>query len=280
MEEQMINQELFEEIVEEIVEGDDEEELTITPIIKNKPKKVTQTVDFTSLNKDELKTKCKELGIKGYSSKNKQELITLIQYKLGNETESNSIISVASCKLATKLSAKDTYTTEVLQQCYNIHKSYVEQIKNLSKNLGIKVRLPSIPEYISENIIKFIIHKNGDESSSWNCSTGDLYSQIEGKQECKCFTSDGPISFTPSSEWDAIYFLDAREWLNDNFTLYRVKLKKQSDEWKNIPMNKKQTFDDQCKQGRRPRIGWDLLHKHIEDYCEKIYEGTFDEIIN
>ena len=57
-------------------------------------------------------------------------------------------------------------------------------------------------------------------------------------------------------------------------------MKKQSDEWKNIPMNKKQSFDDQCKQGRRPRIGWDSLHKYIKDHCEKIYEGTFDEIIN
>jgi hypothetical protein len=41
-----------------------------------------------------------------------------------------------------------------------------------------------------------------------------------GFQECKCFTSDGPLSFTPSSNWDVIYFLDARDWLNDNFILY------------------------------------------------------------
>lgn len=228
-------------------------------------------IDLTKFSKDELKDKCKELGIKGYSSKNKQTLIGLIQDKLGLVTEHDT-----NCKV-TKSSKEDKYTKDILKQFYNVHKSYVEQIKELSKKIDIKVRFPCIPEYISENIIKFIIHKNGDESSNWNCS-GDLYSQIEGKQECKCFTSDGPISFTPSSNWDIIYFLDAREWLNDNFILYRVNLKKQSDEWKNIPMNKNQSFDDQCKQGRRPRIAWDSLYKYIEDHCEKIYEGTFEGI--
>jgi hypothetical protein len=283
MEEQMINVELIEENFEEndFEENDfEEEELVITPVKKNKGEKINMPeIDLTKLSKDELKGKCKELGIKGYSSKNKQELIGLIQHKLGQVTEHDSNISTTNCKLVTKHSKEDKYTKDILKQFYNVHKSYVEQIKELSKKIDIKVRLPSIPEYISENIIKFIIHKNGDESSNWNCS-GDLYSQIEGKQECKCFTSPGPISFTPSSEWDIIYFLDAREWLNDNFIVYRVNLTKQSDEWKHIPMNKKQSFDDQCKQGRRPRIGWDSLHKYIEDHCEKIYEGTFNEIIN
>jgi hypothetical protein len=279
MEEQMINVELIEENFEE--NDFVEQELVITPVKKNKgeEKIIMPEIDLTKLSKDELKDKCKELGIKGYSSKNKKELIGLIQYKLGQVTEYDSNISITNCKLVTKPSKEDKYTKDILKKFYNLHKSYVEQIKALSKNIDIKVRLPCIPEYISENIIKFIIHKNGDESSNWNCP-GDLYSQIEGKQECKCFTSDGPISFTPSSKWDIIYFLDAREWLNDKFILYRVNLKKQSDEWKNIPMNKDQSFDDQCKQGRRPRIAWDSLHKYIEDHCEKIYEGTFDEIIN
>jgi hypothetical protein len=267
-------------INDNIVDENFEEEIYILPKKQTKTKKnkgeekiIMPEIDLTKFSKDELKGKCKELGIKGYSSKNKQELIGLIQDKSGQVTEHDT-----NCKV-TKSSKEDKYTKDILKQFYNVHKSYVEQIKELSKNIDIKVRLPCIPEYISENIIKFIIHKNGDESSNWNCP-GDLYSQIEGKQECKCFTSDGPISFTPSSKWDIIYFLDAREWLNDKFILYRVNLKKQSDEWKNIPMNKNQSFDDQCKQGRRPRIGWDLLHKYIEDYCEKIYEGTFDEIIN
>jgi hypothetical protein len=235
---------------------------------------ICNDIDLTKLNKKELCDKCKELGIKCYTSKNKSQLIEIIKNKLEGGEISNSDIE------PNKNTKIDTFTKSNLIQFYNLHKSYVEGIKELSKKEGIKVRFPSIPEYISENIIKFIIHKTGDESSSWNCNTGDLYSQIEGKQECKCFTSDGPISFTPSSEWDVIYFLDARYWLNNNYILYKVNLKKNSDGWKNIPMNKNQTFDDQCKQGRRPRIGWDLLYKHIDNHCEKIYEGTFEEIIN
>ena len=100
----------------------------------------------------------------------------------------------------------------------------------------------------------------------------------EGKQECKCFTSDGPPSFTPSSEWDVIYFLDARKWLNNHFILYRVSLKRTSDEWKNIKVSKSQTFEDQTKQGRRPRITWESLKPQIEPYCEKVYEGIFEDI--
>jgi hypothetical protein len=51
-----------------------------------------------------------------------------------------------------------------------------------------------------------------------------------------------------------------------------------SEEWKNIKVNKNQTFEDQTKNGRRPRIGWNSLHPQIEMYCHKVYEGTFESI--
>jgi hypothetical protein len=172
----------------------------------------------------------------------------------------------------------DNYTKEVLQEQYTLHKAYVKGRIESTKKLGVKVRLPSIPEDISENIVKFIIHnKLTDTSSRWNCK-GDLFSEIEGKQECKCFTSDGPPSFTPTSEWDVIYFLDAKGWMENKLILYRVNLKRTSDEWKNIKVSKKQTFEDQVKQGRRPRITWQMLYPQIMDFCTKIYEGSFDDI--
>jgi hypothetical protein len=115
---------------------------------------------------------------------------------------------------------EDTYTKELLKEQYQLHKTYVIGRKNTTKN-KCKERMPCIPEDISENIVKQIIrNKLNDSTSSWNCKKWDLYSQKEGVQECKCFTSDGPLSFTPSSNWDVIYFLDARDWLNDNFILY------------------------------------------------------------
>jgi len=176
---------------------------------------------------------------------------------------------------------EDSYTKELLIEQYNLHKTYVLGRINTTRDIGVKVRLPSIPEDISENIVKYIIHnKLQDITSRWNCKKGDLHSLKEGKQECKCFTSDGPPSFTPSSDWDIIYFLDARQWLNDTFVLYRIPLQRTSTEWKNIKVSKTQTFEDQSKQGRRPRITWESLKPQIETYCSKIYEGTFDDIFD
>lgn len=188
------------------------------------------------------------------------------------------------CKTILKVESdvcKDSYTKELLREQYNLHKNYVSQRIKTTKEIGVNVRLPNMPEDISENIIKEIIrNKLNDKSSTWDCKTGDLHSQKEGKQECKCFTSDGPLSFTPSSDWDVIYFLDARNWLNDKLALYKVILKMSSIEWKNIKVSKTQTFADQTKQGRRPRITWESLYPSIASNCIKIYDGTFDDIFN
>lgn len=201
---------------------------------------------------------CRDLKIKGTSRKRKHELITLIQDHSTPE---------------------DTYTPELLTEQYRLHKSYVEGRINTTIKVGFKVRLPGLPEDISENIIKYIIHNHlNDRTSRWDCKSGDLQSQTEGKQECKSFTSDGPSSFTPSSDWDVLYFLDARNWLSDRFILYRVPLKRTSDQWQKIKISKTQTFDDQSKQGRRPRIIWDSLKPQIEPYCSKVYDGTFTDI--
>ena len=218
-----------------------------------------------------IKIICKERNIK--TTPNKKTIINLIQKK---EIITKSIINnnIKSIPII-----KDTYTEDLLKQQYILHKSYVIRRTNTTKNTGVTVRLPSIPEDISENIVKQIIrNKLNDKTSSWDCKKGDLYSQKEGKQECKCFTSNGPISFTPSSEWDIIYFLDARLWLNNKFILYRIPLKRTSIEWRNIKVNKSQTFENQIKQTRRPRITWISLYPQIKLYCNKIYEGTFDDI--
>ena len=180
------------------------------------------------------------------------------------------------------LFSQDLYTESVLLCQYKYHKDYIHNRIKSGQELGIKFRFPSIPEDISENIIKFMIHKNGDTSSRWRDrstgDTGDLVSDIEGKQECKSFTSNGPLSFTPTSDWGVLYFLDAREWLDDRYVLYRIGLKRTSKEWQNIKVSKTQTIGDQCRQGRRPRICWNSLYSQIPDLCEKIYDGNFSDI--
>jgi hypothetical protein len=222
---------------------------------------------YSKMKKNELITILKERGIKGYSGKNKNRIIDMI-----NQSEETSISSP-------KEIVEDTYSKELLKEQYTLHKSYVKGRINTTIKIDVKVRLPCIPEDISENIVKNIIHnKLNDKTSRWDCKKGDLESQKEGKQECKCFTSNGPLSFTPSSNWDIIYFLDARNWLDDKFILYRTSLKRTSVEWSKIKVSKTQTFEDQTKQGRRPHITWESLYPQIESYCSKVYEGDFDNI--
>ena len=232
-----------------------------------------EEIDLIKLSKKELLAKCEENGIKNCKSKNKKELINLLENKPVGKKNIEQPVKVVEMN-------NDTYSEELLKEQFALHKSYVNGRINTTLKIGVKVRLPCIPEDISENIVKNIIHnKLNDKTSRWDCKKGDLESQKEGKQECKCFTSDGPPSFTPSSDWDVIYFLDARNWLkNDTFILYRISLKRTSTEWKNIKVSKTQTFEDQTKQGRRPRITWESLYPQIESYCSKVYEGTFADI--
>ena len=225
---------------------------------------------------------CKEIGIKGYSRKDKSSIIEMIMQSKAVLPITEKINNDAYINLSRQVKAEmveDKYTKEILKEQYALHKSYFIGRLNTTTNIGIKVRMSGIPEDISENIIKNIIHnKLNDKTSRWNCNNGDLQSEKEGIQECKCFTSDGPLSFTPSSHWDVIYFLDARKWLDDNYTLYRIPLKRTSEEWRNIKMNKTQTFEDQTNQGRRPRINWESLYPQIESHCNKVYEGNFEDI--
>ena len=186
----------------------------------------------------------------------------------------NRIINKTICRKI----HNDIYTKELLKEQYSLHMTYVKGRMDTIKKIGIKIRFPSIPEDISENIVKQIIHKLHDNTSRWDCKQGDLHSIKEGKQEVKCFTSNGPSSFSPTSNWDILYFLDARDWLDDTFILYRIPLKRTSTEWKNIKVNKTQTFEDQVKQGRRPRINWNDLKPQIENHCTKVYHGNFSTL--
>jgi hypothetical protein len=219
---------------------------------------------------------CKQEGHNKRSCKKNTAQVSSPKIETETDIKAETDIEIESVEMI-----EDTYTKDLLKEQYDLHKAYVDGRINTTKKIGVKVRLPCIPEDISENIVKFILHnKLKDTTSRWDCKKGDLQSEKEGKQECKCFTSDGPLSFTPSSDWDVLYFLDARNWLNHKFILYRVLLKRTSFEWKNIKVSKTQTFEDQTKQGRRPRITWESLQPQISLFCNKVYDGTFEDIFN
>lgn len=184
----------------------------------------------------------------------------------------------------------DLYTNDLLRERFSQHKSYVEDTVSIRNRMNLNIiRLPNMPEDISENIVKVIIQNKINIPSRWTKSNssdkkvpGDLFSPVEGTQEVKCFTSDGPLSFGPNEKWNCIYFLDARNWLNDIFIVWRVELSNTSADWQSLKVNKTQTMGNQCAQKRRPRICWDAIKSHLDNinvcHFKKIFEGKFEDI--
>lgn len=180
------------------------------------------------------------------------------------------------------VSLVDNYTEEVLKKRVRLYQNYVIETNRIVYETGLPIRGLNPPEDISENITKIILkNKLGDSSCMWAKAiekTGDLFSSTEGIQEVKAFTSDGPCSFGPKKKFHVLYFLDMREWLNDRFILWQVKLTNDSKQWKELKMSKKQTNDDQCKEGRRPHIAFDKIQAQLGDKCVSVYDGTFEGI--
>lgn len=240
---------------------------------------VSSSISLSSYTIKELIAYCKANNIKGYSGKKKDEILALIREKPEEKPAEKPVAE------------EDTYTEEILKARFSQHKTYVEETIKIRDSIGLNIRLPVIPEDITENMVKHILHNLSgeyqDKTSMWTKSfkskqkiTGDLISKKENIQECKCFSSDGPISFGPTENWDVIYFLDAREWLEDKFVLWRVPLSNTAPEWKSTVLNKSknESFETQSAQGRRPRINWDGLYPQISKYATKIFDGSFSDI--
>ena len=189
----------------------------------------------------------------------------------------------------------DKYTCDVLRIRYSMYRDNYIKTSEIIKTTNLPIRQQNPPEDVTENIVKFIINNyDNDPSCKWAKSiklegkkgknikiNGDLYSEkfpIDSPPEVKAFTSDGPSSFGPKKKFGVIYFLDMRQWLTDKFILWKVNLTSESPEWKGIKMNKTQTHEEQCEEGRRPHISWNNIHSQIPDKCIKVYEGNFEDI--
>jgi hypothetical protein len=184
--------------------------------------------------------------------------------------------------------ADDPYTAEALKDRLESFIASCHDVLAFKAKYGVRgVRMPIMDEDISENIIKFLIQfKLGDKSCKWTKSianagakiAGDLTSTATGAIECKCFTSDGPISFGPTERWNEIYFLDARAVLDNHIVVWRVPLANTADEWKALKINKAQSFADQCAQSRRPRIVWESLYPQIATHATTVFDGSIDDV--
>ena len=178
-----------------------------------------------------------------------------------------------------KIPAHDPVTQEALTERYIRLRAFEEAEIAADVKYGYKTRRLGLPDHISENIIKFIIHNILDDAScTWLTKVGDLKSEALKTVECKSFTSDGPTSFGPKQKWDHIFFLDAREWLSDQLVVWQIAVPNTDELWKTIKVNKKQSKADQSDESRRPRINWEALYPQVKDHCKKVYEGTFEDI--
>ena len=188
-----------------------------------------------------------------------------------------------SLQLTDEYNHDDKYTSDVLRIRYNMYHDTYTSTAEIRNTTGLPIRHQNPPEDVTENIVKFIIQNyDNDPSCKWAKGLklkGDLYSvKYKSPPEVKAFTSDGPSQFGPTKKFGVLYFLDMRHWINDILTLWRVNLTNESNDWKNIKMNKTETHEDQCDAGRRPHISWDKIYPQISDHCVKVYEGSFEGI--
>lgn len=172
----------------------------------------------------------------------------------------------------------DFHLLNILLERYNNDCILVEGInKQLKKK---KIRNSNFPSEISENIAKLAICKKYRVMPTWDTERGDLYIQcpINRQVEVKGFMSVGPSSFGPTERWDWIYFVDCINTLQREFKVYEIKLSNTNMIWRNIMVNKEQTYGDQCDQKRRPRIAFHRIQEQIPNHCKLIFEGNIEEL--
>lgn len=184
---------------------------------------------------------------------------------------------------ASKPPKEDNYKPDILRESYHDFMEYRLKIQARNEKYKLQDRVPNLPEGISENIVKNIIqNKEKDFTCQWSKALGkpgDLCSERYPLGiEVKAFTSDGPSSFGPKKKFGVIYFLNMSNMDRNQITLWKVPLTHESPEWKNLKMSKSQTNEDQCNEGRRPRISWEKIHTQLGDIPIKIYDGTFEDI--
>lgn len=183
---------------------------------------------------------------------------------------------------------KDGFTKQLLKDSINKYNDLYSFIDNVNSKLTIKkFRKPNYPSEITENLVKFAITKKYNTSPtekllpSWDTKKGDLClrdMQIEVKGSVDLMNG-GPCSFGPKEEWDYIYFVDALNRSRNEFKIYEIKLSNEDKIWKNIKVNKNETYQNQCLQKRRPRITFKELIRQIpESYINILFDGNINDL--
>jgi len=146
----------------------------------------------------------------------------------------------------------------------------LKEVNKLLKGKG-KSRMPNFMSEISENIVKFALAKIYGYYPNWNSKKGDLEVETVDKKliqlEIKGFMSDGPLSFGPNEDWDIIYFVDAKDFINKKFKIYEIKLSNRSDIWRKIKISGQEFNLEDIPE--LPDNLEELNLKQLKDICDK-----------
>lgn len=158
--------------------------------------------------------------------------------------------------------------------------NYTKIINEINNKLTKKkIRFPNFPSEISENIVKFCLKKKYNSNPTWDTKSGDL---IDGnfKIEVKGFSSNGPISFGPSEDWDILYFANCKEYQNKYFEIYEIKLSNKDTKFRNIQLTLESTFGEIADANQRGRLRacFTKFEKELKKNCVLIFKGYIDEL--
>jgi hypothetical protein len=184
-------------------------------------------------------------------------------------------------------SLNDNMNYNLIVKEINNYNNCVLHINEINKILSKKkIRHNNFPSHISENIAKFAIFNKYKIMPCWDTDKGDivinklsLFKQIE----IKGFMSDGPSSFGPSEKWDLLYFVDARDTLNFNFKVYEIKLSNKNEIFRNIKINKNETYGEIADNNQRGKLRgcFETVFKYqLGDKCKLIFNGHISNLNN
>lgn len=143
----------------------------------------------------------------------------------------------------------------------NMYNLWNELSENLTEYGCRRINFPEISELIFCLVYDCWRTNNisGIEHSSFDCYNPKTNARIQIKATS---VKKDLTSFGPKSIWDELYFMNfyPNECYDGSFEVYLIP----SDAVYNYKINENQTFRDQQKEGRRPRLSINKLIKSLD----------------